>query len=139
MNDVASDNQRYAAPWKRLAAFVIDLPVLFALAAATRALAGDHAGFESVLAWWLYFAAMESSRLRGTLGKLLLGMAVVDLQGSRLGLVKTSVRYWAKLISVISLGAGFALVFFTDKHQAFHDYAAGNVVIDTRCREQAAG
>ena len=139
MDTFAPENHRYTAPWKRLAAFAIDLPVLYALYLAARALAGDHNGLESVVAWWLYFTVMESSGLRGTLGKLLLGMAVADLQGGRLGLVKTSIRYWTKLISVLSLGAGFMLVFFTDRRQAFHDYAAGGVVIDTRRREPAAG
>lgn len=115
---------------KRLAAFFIDLPVLLLAGFVCRTVLPQFEGLE-FLAGWLYFAAMESSALQATPGKKLLGLQVADPQGNRIGFWRASVRYWAKLVSFISLGAGLVLIFFTDKRQAFHDYAAGCVVRST--------
>jgi uncharacterized RDD family membrane protein YckC len=124
-------NAAPAVPWKRLVAFLIDLPVLLILGWISRALFDQFIGVE-YLVCWAYFALMESSSLQASLGKKTLGLKVVDLQGNRAGLGRVSGRYWAKLISVVSLGAGFALVFFTDNRQAFHDYVSGCLVLDER-------
>jgi uncharacterized RDD family membrane protein YckC len=132
MSNSAADQPHYAAPWKRLAAFVIDLPLLFAVTAGARALFGAHGGLECVLSCWLYYAGMEGSPLRATAGKLAFGLQVTDLQGNGPGVLRASVRYWGKMVSLVSLGAGFAMMFFTEKKQAFHDYVAGCVMVDGR-------
>jgi len=124
-------NAAPAVPWKRLVAFLIDLPVLLLLGWMARSLFDQFIGVE-YLVCWAYFALMESSSLQASLGKKALGLKVTDLQGNRAGFGRVSGRYWAKLISVVSLGAGFATVFFTDKRQAFHDYVSGCLVLDER-------
>ena len=121
----------YASPWKRLAAFLVDLPLLVILGGVCRVLFPQVTGLE-YLAGWIYFAAMESSGLQATVGKKLLGLSVAGRQGNRLGFWRASARYGGKLLSVISLGAGFAMIFFTEEKQAFHDYVAGSVVLDER-------
>ena len=121
----------YASPWKRLAAFLVDLPLLVILGGVCRVLLPQVTGLE-YLAGWIYFAAMESSGLQATVGKKLLGLRVTGRQGNRLGFCRASARYGGKLLSVISLGAGFAMIFFTEEKQAFHDYVAGSVVLDDR-------
>jgi len=126
----------YASPGKRLVAFLIDLPALLILGGIARALFTQFAGMEYVVVW-IYYAAMESSSLQATLGKKALGLKVTDLQGARVGFLRASGRYWGKLISVISFGAGFAMIFFTRERQAFHDYVAGCVVLDGRATPQA--
>lgn len=136
MSELVSDtcfvSPIYAAPWKRLAAFLIDLPVLFLLTAGARALSGPQGGLECVLACWLYYAGMESYGWQATLGKKALGLKVTGVSCGCMGFLRASARYWAKLISLVSLGAGFAMIFFTEKRQAFHDYVAGCVIIDER-------
>lgn len=122
---------QYASPWKRLAAFLIDLPVLLLAGGIVRVFFAQFAGLE-YLAGWIYFAALESSQLQATLGKKVLGLKVTGLQGGRVGFWRASGRYFGKLIAVISLGAGFAPMFFTEKKQGFHDYVAGCVVLDQR-------
>ena len=121
----------YAALWKRLAAFLVDLTLFVMLGGISRVLFPQVTGSE-YLAGWIYFAAMESSGLQATVGKKLLGLRVTGRQGNRLGFWRASARYGGKLLSVISLGAGFAMIFFTEEKQAFHDYVAGSVVLDER-------
>src|SRR6266705_3656705 len=97
----------YAGFWLRLVAFVIDslvlaIPafVIFAVAVAFFGLQlpppdANFADYPTprlfletegvILAMnWLYFALMESSIWRGTLGKRALGVAVSDLDGKRI-------------------------------------------------------
>jgi uncharacterized RDD family membrane protein YckC len=50
----------------------------------------------AVVIWWLYFAWFESSAYRATLGKRVLGIVVVDLQGNRLTFARASVRALAR-------------------------------------------
>jgi uncharacterized RDD family membrane protein YckC len=132
VNESIATSPLYAAPWKRLVAFLIDLPVLFLLTAAARALFGPHDGLECVLACWLYYAGLESYGWQATLGKKALGLKVTGASCGCMGVLRASARYWAKMISLVSLGAGFAMVFFTEKRQAFHDYVAGCVIVDER-------
>lgn len=122
---------QYASPWKRLAAFLIDLPLLLLAWGIVRVFLAHLEGLE-YFAGWIYFAALESSQLQATLGKKVLGLKVAGLQGDRVGFWRASGRYWGKLVAVISLGAGFAPMFFTEKKQGFHDYVAGCVVLDQR-------
>ena len=136
MTEPSADRLHYAAPWKRLAAFLIDLPLLYALTATARAVAGPHDGLECVLACWLYYAGMESYGWQATLGKKALGLKVRGVSRDCTGFLRASARYWAKLISIVSLGAGWAMMFFTEQKQAFHDYLAGCVIVDERAGAQ---
>lgn len=91
---------------------------------------------------WLYYAIMESSKCRATVGKLALGIIVVDEFNQKLSFGRASARYWSKLLSVIILFIGFIMTAFTAKKQALHDLIAGTYVIDKRelnyiLREQA--
>ena len=129
-NSISDEHREveYASPWKRLAALAIDLPVIAILAGVTRYLFVEVQGLD-ILVVWIYFATMEGSGFQGTFGKKVLGLQVTGLDGARLGFWRASGRYWLKLISLISLGAGFVMVFFTDRKQAFHDYLVGSVVL----------
>ncbi|MCC3378826.1 RDD family protein [Paenibacillus farraposensis] len=91
---------------------------------------------------WLYYAIMESSKCKATVGKLALGIIVVDEFNQKLSFGRASARYWSKLLSVIILFIGFIMTAFTAKKQALHDLIAGTYVIDKRelnyiLREQA--
>jgi uncharacterized RDD family membrane protein YckC len=78
---------------------------------------------------WAYEALQLSSAQQATLGKRLVGIRVTDLDGRRLTLAKATVRYLAKCLSVISLGAGFLVALFTEKKQALHDILARTLVV----------
>ena len=78
---------------------------------------------------WIYFTGLESSRLRGTLGKLILGVKVADLHDKQISFMKANIRYWSKLISILMLMIGFLIIPFNSKKQGIHDMLAGTTVI----------
>lgn len=83
----------------------------------------------NLLISWLYFAALESSPKQATLGKMALGLIVTDADYQRLSFWRATGRYFAKIISSLTLFIGYILAGFTEKKQALHDFIAGTYVI----------
>ena len=81
------------------------------------------------VAGWLYFALMESSARGATLGKMALGLRVVDLNGGRIGFGRATGRYFGKIISAAILCIGYIMAGFTQQKQALHDIMAGCLVV----------
>lgn len=85
------------------------------------------------IAMFLYLAyatVTEASPLEGTVGKWLLSIRVVDLQGQRIDLRRSVLRNGGKLISLLSIiGPLFALR--SPIRQTWHDKWAGTRVIHT--------
>jgi uncharacterized RDD family membrane protein YckC len=110
----------YAGFWRRFVAGLIDITLiaiviygLLFLLIFLGLLNGSQAeiftmifGLIILLFPWLYFAQMECSPRQATLGKILLGIIVTDLNGNKINFGKASGRFWAKLIP-------FALVYIT--------------------------
>lgn len=129
----------YAGFWRRLAAYVIDGVILataeFALVAAVSLVApGDWRAAANVAPVsaaiaWAYFALLESSPARGTVGKLALGLYVGDLSGDPISFWRASFRYWMKTVSTLILGLGWLMAAFTPRKQALHDLLAGTLVL----------
>ena len=78
-----------------------------------------------VIVPWFYFAYLESSKNQATLGKLALRIAVTDLQGNRITFARATLRFFAKIVSVITLFVGFIIIAFTRNRQGLHDMIAG--------------
>ena len=139
----------YAGFWRRLVAFVIDLvilafgsfalalllvPLLLAFPEQSTAFLGSGfaqpaAVLVALLLGWAYFAGFECSASHATMGKLVLEIAVTDLQGEGIGFGRASLRYLAKLVSILSLGLGFLLMLWGERRQALHDRIAGTAVV----------
>ncbi len=131
----------YAAPGARLAAALIDgliislatipLHVAAVIGGQGPASRGPKPGWTlAVLAvWWLYYAILESSARGATLGKRILGLRVVDMDGRRLGFGRATWRFFAKLLSLLTFMIGYVMAVFTPKNQALHDYLAKSLVI----------
>lgn len=129
----------YAGFLTRFAAAFVDGIILnilgFAMGAAVGiALGGDQmaqivAQVMGVIVGWLYNALLESSESQGSLGKMALGIKVVDLQGQRISFGRASGRHFAKIPSILILGIGFIMAAFTEKKQALHDIMAGCLVV----------
>ena len=77
----------------------------------------------------VYFAGMESSSWRATLGKRALGIQVTDVGGRRIFFARAIGRYFAKVISSLAFCIGFLMAAFTEKKQALHDILAGTLVV----------
>lgn len=86
----------------------------------------------SAITNWLYYALMESSSKQGTVGKLLLGFVVTDLGGNRISFWRATGRYFAKILSFITLGIGFAMCLWTEDRQCLHDMVAGCIMYEKR-------
>ena len=77
---------------------------------------------------WLYEAFMLSSPYQATLGKMIFGMKVTDLNGNRISFGRATGRHFAKWLSGMILGIGFIMVGFTERKQGLHDMLAGTLV-----------
>jgi uncharacterized RDD family membrane protein YckC len=82
----------------------------------------------SVFASWLYEAFMESSSYQATLGKMIFGLKVTDLNGNRIGFDRATGRHFAKWLSSMTLGIGYIMVGFSERKQGLHDLIAGTLV-----------
>jgi uncharacterized RDD family membrane protein YckC len=78
---------------------------------------------------WLYEAFMESSSYQATLGKMIFGMKVTDLNGNRISFERATGRHFAKWLSAMILGIGYLMVGFTERKQGLHDLLAGTLVL----------
>ena len=133
----------YAGFWIRVAASVIDafviagLGVLGGVIVAVAGVAFDAptelavGGYYlvTILASWLYYAILESSRRQATLGKRAVGIVVTDLSGKPLSFGRASGRAFAKVFNALTLGLGWLVVAFTQQKRGIHDFVAGTLVI----------
>lgn len=81
---------------------------------------------------WIYFALMESSHHQGTPGKLALGITVWHREKRALTFEEATVRYFAKIISQMTILIGYILCAFSSRKQALHDFVAGSVLLVQR-------
>ncbi|QSZ27609.1 RDD family protein [Aceticella autotrophica] len=140
----------YAGFWRRFVAFIIDYIIVLIPLKIIQAvffpinnlpsndqMLATGAIFHSIaminiigtIINWLYFALMESSNKQATLGKMVMGIYVTDLEGNRIGFARATGRYFAKLISALILCIGFMMAGWTKKKQALHDMIAGTLVL----------
>lgn len=78
---------------------------------------------------WCYWALLESSAWQATIGKRILGLYVTDLSGKRISFARASGRYFAMIISTLTIGIGYLMAGFTPKKQALHDMIAECLVL----------
>lgn len=78
----------------------------------------------------LYYAIMESSKTQGSVGKMAVGIKVVDMDGQRLTFGKALLRSIGKIISGMIMYIGYLMAAFTEKKQGLHDMIAGTLVVN---------
>lgn len=78
----------------------------------------------------LYYSYMESSKYQATLGKLALGIKVVDIHGAPIAFSKALLRNLSKYISMFILYIGYIMIIFDDRKQGLHDKIADTLVIN---------
>ena len=82
-----------------------------------------------VFLMWLYYVPLEGSRVGASLGKLLVGIAVVDGEYRTVSIARATARFVGKVLSYATLGIGFLLAGVTHRKQAMHDFLSGCYVI----------
>lgn len=85
----------------------------------------------SIVIGILYYAGMHASKWQGTLGKMIVGIKVTDLNGQRISFLRALGRYFATILSSI-LYIGYIIAAFTEKKQSLHDFIAKTVVVYKR-------
>jgi uncharacterized RDD family membrane protein YckC len=142
----ASPELTYAPISVRLWACVVDLAcccVLFAIAMfafvafqASRPLE-KHSYDPSLILFaliaWGYFAGLESSPMRATVGKLGRRLIVTDAKGERISFSRASLRFIAKIAGVATLGATMLPALMDRQSRSLHDFVA-----QTRVRSLAS-
>ena len=108
---------------KRILAYMIDLAVFAVIVKVFKMPS-------AFIPWWLYYALLESSDMQATVGKMVMGLKVTDMNGKKLGFWKASIRHFGKYISGMLLGLGYALALFTSRRQALHDIFAEAIVVE---------
>lgn len=140
----------YAGFWKRFSASVIDavvivfftVPILYLInnIAINSYFGGSNYAdsfMMSYYAWsfylliirWAYYAGMECSPFKGTIGKIAVGIYVTDAAGNNITFGQATGRFFGKMISGLILYIGFMMAGFTDKKQALHDMMSNCLVL----------
>jgi uncharacterized RDD family membrane protein YckC len=127
--DLGESTRLYGGFWIRVLAALVDSFILLIPALLIQRALGPQAGILSAVVDWLYYAGFESSTSRATLGKMACGLSVTDMNGSRISFGRATGRYFAKILSAIPLGLGFAMVGWTRQKRGLHDFIAGTMVV----------
>ena len=83
------------------------------------------------LVQWLYEALLTSSSWQATVGTRVLDLKVTDEGGNPISFERATARFFAKVLSSLTLGIGFLMVAFTARKQGLHDLLAGTLVMKT--------
>lgn len=123
----------YASVWKRFFAFLIDA-VVFLILFWVLAQLMDNASVSLVLLViiWLYYALLESSPLQASLGKIIVGIKVVDRRGRRLTFWQATERIFSKIITNVTFYFGFFIAAFDKKKRTLHDRISHSAVVSKK-------
>jgi uncharacterized RDD family membrane protein YckC len=132
---------RPAGFWIRAAALVLDSVFLFfvalALDAVTRLIWGDLAtrstviqasGMAFQILFPLFYFVLFHWRAGQTLGKMMVDIRVVLVDGGRLTLGVAVLRYFAAMLSAVVFGIGYVMAGLRADKRALHDLLAGTRV-----------
>lgn len=78
----------------------------------------------------VYYAGFESSSRQATLGKMAVGIKVVDSDGRRLSLMHALGRWLSVTLNYLTLYIGYLMAAFTERKRGLHDMVAGTLVVD---------
>ena len=133
----------YAGFWKRFLASLIDGVILLCMALVCSIpiamIVFDNIERMFLIGYvlaiplqWIYFIVLESSSRQATLGKAVLGIKVVDLNGNRISPARSAGRNFGKFISGFIVNVGFIMIAITKKKHGLHDVMAKCLVINNR-------
>ncbi len=133
--DLELESTHLASFGRRTMAFLLDCLIMAIPCAIGAHLIPIAGGF---VVWFLYHPILESSEIRATLGKHLVGIQVCDLTGRRISLRAAIVRNLLKWVSLVLAFIGFIFALFTPKRQALHDFLADTLVVYGRSSRSIA-
>jgi len=140
-----AEGMQYRGALIRLLAFAIDLGVVALVSWILRKISPALPSAVFFAIFFIYFVGFWGWRGQ-TLGKMLIRAKVVRLNGSRIGLLRSLLRFlvYFLYLFVIAILKGGIIVYvivglialliiaFTKKRRGLHDFVAGTVVINSR-------
>jgi uncharacterized RDD family membrane protein YckC len=123
---------KYAGFFRRLVANLIDSIILFIPSAM---LGSSLQSISGSLAFGLfigvfYYPIFESSELKGTPGKAIMGIVVLSEAGEKISFKAALIRYFCRYLSMMILYIGYLMQLFTSKRQTLHDMLSESVVVN---------
>jgi len=118
---------RYAGFWRRLAAYLVDATVTGVVGW----ILGYIGIFGNILAFiilMVYFVGFWAW-LGQTPGKAALGVKIVQLDGTPIGIRIAILRFIGYIVSFVVLCIGFLMIAFHAQKRGLHDIIAGTMVI----------
>lgn len=123
----------YASVWKRFFAFLIDAAVFAVLFfVLSQLMSNASVSLVLLVLIWLYYALLESSPLQASLGKIIVGIKVVDRRGRRLSFWQATERIFSKVVTNVTFYFGFFIAAFDKKKRTLHDRISHSAVISKR-------
>ena len=97
------------------------------------ALVSDSIGSAYGLLWWgsgAFNRTVIQWYFGGTVGKLIFGLRVAELDGGEVRFWTCLKRYFFGWVNVAAFGLGYVAPLWTERKQAFHDIIARSVVLE---------
>ena len=116
---------------RRVVAYIIDVVLVAIVAAIATALTSRAVGYGvEALISVAYFAYLDGGPRGQTLGKMALGIRVIDFNtGGSIGYGRGVVRWIGLIISAIPCGLGFLWMLWDKEKQGWQDKLASSVVV----------
>ena len=120
--------KKFASIWERGLAYVLDLVLLVPSFFVILLVGGDaHFGRSIIFMvglYWLYNSGLESTFWKGTVGKRIMKIQVVQGEGEQLSFKRSLIRNLVKLFNI-----SWIFIVISPNKQALHDMAVGTTVV----------
>ncbi|KOO49797.1 RDD family protein [Viridibacillus arvi] len=80
----------------------------------------------------LYFVGLPATTWRGTVGKKVLGIEIVDANGDTISIFRSIIRNIARIFSGLLLCLGYIIAAFHPQKRALHDLVANTYVVNVK-------
>jgi len=132
-------NVTYAGLGKRTIAKLIDLTIVFIPLLILETILfkfnytnkdfNTYRFFIAIITWIFYNSVFESSVYQATIGKMILKLKVIGLDGKRISVLRSFFRCITTIISILPIGLGIWYITTDPKKRAWHDLISGTYVI----------
>ncbi|MGG0174674.1 RDD family protein [Gottfriedia acidiceleris] len=127
---------KYAGFWIRLCAYIIDFCIIILLGFILSPLLLSFFTNTNItynllidLIGIIYLMLLPATTLQGTIGKVTVGIKVINKDGSKLSVVDAISRWLAQVVSSFILFIGYLMIAFSNRKTALHDKLANTYVV----------
>lgn len=123
---------RYAASWKRLIAYLIDITLVNIISIIIYYIAGVPLSMFNWLIFYVFmiYSILMDYKFQGTVGKLILKLKVIRVNGERPDLSTSFYRNFGKVVSTLPLLWGFIRILTPSYPQSIHDEISRCLVVE---------